>query len=393
MEKKKGIACIVLLLLGFGALIFGLYGSSPYTDMFALTDADLGQTVTVRSFEPLPIDDHNWLLYLEDETDSRKSVEIRVALNDALARKSKRCLENAVPLTGILRRETEEMRAKNNQALVDYLEMIFGDDPVPDKELERINDILSPYYIEATALNGGLRSALRKGAVIARIVLLVAALIVLRSFFSKKSIGKTVRNCLIVIAILVLIPSAVAGILFFNKIRSVCSIRSDGAGVYYMEYAGEYKLDQMLDANITSTAEFIEWLRKAEFCHLPIPIDLERFSCSSFKAKTPDGDVLFGRNFDYPETDTLMIYSAPKDGYASYSMADLEVFGVGIGQGLISPDSVPGRFIMTVAPYAACDGVNEAGLGVSTLGLDIGEIHQDTGKPDLFVYTAIRLLL
>lgn len=44
-------------------------------------------------------------------------------------------------------------------------------------------------------------------------------------------------------------------------------------------------------------------------------------------------------------------------------------------------------------PYVACDGINEAGLGVSTLQLDIGELHQDTGKPDLYVYTAIRLLL
>ena len=34
-----------------------------------------------------------------------------------------------------------------------------------------------------------------------------------------------------------------------------------------------------------------------------------------------------------------------------------------------------------------------AGLCVCTLQLDIGEINQDKGKPDLYVYTAIRVLL
>lgn len=388
MKNKKIIAFIVLLILGFGAIIFSISGPSPYNDIFTLTDADLGQTVTVRGSEPFKIDDHNWLLYFENEIDYKKSINVRVELNDSLASEATRCFSNEAPLTGILRSETEEMREKSYQTQFNYMAEQFNDD-VPDRVIADINNRLSPYYIEATALNGGLLSALKKGAVIAGIVFLIAALIVLRSICSKKSIGKVVRNCLIVMAI----PLVIVGILFFKKIITVCSIRSDGIGVYYMEYAGEYKLDSMLDANITSTAEFAEWLRKAEFCHLPIPIDTDRFSCSSFKAKTPDGDVLFGRNFDYPETDSLMIYSAPKDGYASYSMADLEVFGVGIGQGKISPDSIPGRFIMSVAPYAACDGVNEAGLGVSTLGLDIGEIHQDTGKPDLFVYTAIRLLL
>ncbi len=230
---------------------------------------------------------------------------------------------------------------------------------------------------------------LKKAALIAGGILLFAASVLLISILSKKSLGKSALICLLV----PVIPAIIIGLLFFNKIRTVCTIRSDGAGMYYMEYAGEYKLDDMLNANITSVAEFSEWLRKAEFLNLPIPINTERFGCSSFKAKTPDGDVLMGRNFDYYETDTLMIYSAPKNGYASYSMADLEVFGIGVKQGKIHPDSLAGRLFMTAAPYAACDGVNEAGLGVSTLELDIGEIHQDTGKPDLYIYSAIRVLL
>lgn len=119
----------------------------------------------------------------------------------------------------------------------------------------------------------------------------------------------------------------------------------------------------------------------------------EKSHTATFKVNTPDGEVLVDGNFDYPETDTLMIYSAPKNGYASYSMADLEVMGIRPKHGSTDPDSLVGRFMMLAAPYVACDGVNEAGLGVSTLELEIGEIHQDTGKPSLYIYTAIRVIL
>lgn len=104
-----------------------------------------------------------------------------------------------------------------------------------------------------------------------------------------------------------------------------------------MEYKGDYKPDDLLIANIRSYEDLAAWVQRSEFCGLPIEYDLSDFGCSSFKAKTPDGKVLLGRNFDYPETDTLMIYSDPKDGYASYSVADLEVMGVRARHDSIDP--------------------------------------------------------
>ena len=169
------------------------------------------------------------------------------------------------------------------------------------------------------------------------------------------------------------------------------SIRKDDEGVYYMEYNDGLMYDELLAAGITSDRELISWYSENEFHYMPINIAPGRYGCSSFAAQTPEGDIIFGRNFDYGETDTLLIYSDPEDGYASYSMADLYVLGIGDDD--IDPDSPLGRLMMLAAPYVACDGVNEAGLGVSTLELDIGEIHQDTGRPDLFIYNAIRLLL
>lgn len=385
--KKKVIALIIILLFGIGALLFGILGKPKYTDMMSLTDADLGKSVTVEIKEPLPIDDRNWILSFEDSEGNVS--EVRIRLDEALSREFLQCVDSRTPLTGILCRESEDMQKAVFQTLADYVIMVTQVDALTDQNTAFLEKSLSPYCIEATDIGTGLIPTLKKAALIAGCVLLFAAILLLISVLSKKGFGKTVLVSLIVIAITVLIIAA----LFFNKIRTMCTIRSDGAGMYYMEYIGDYKLDDLLNANITSVEEFSEWLRREEFRNLPVPIDTKRFGCSSFKAKTPDGDVLMGRNFDYHETDALMIYSSPKNGYASYSMADLEVLGISVKQGNIHPDSPAGRLFMTAAPYAVCDGINEAGLGVSTLELDIGEIHQDTGKPDLYIYSAIRVLL
>lgn len=384
---KKIITGIVLFVLGIVAILYGVFARESYYDLTTLTDDNIGQDVTVEMSEPLPIDERSYLISYDEQT-----VEIRAEIPDALSRRFERLVEQNVPIKGTVRKCTDEMQEESFKALNDYLEMLaeFTEGfEVTDEVREQIRDCISPYYIEVTEVNTGLVPTLKTAAFIAGGVLLFAALIVLISLISKKAVRKVFRVVLAVI----LIPAAIICIIFMDKIITVCSIRSDGDGVYYMEYKGEYKLDDMLSANIKSDKELIEWISKAEFCGLPIDYDFSRFGCASFKANTPDGKILLGRNFDYPETDTLMIYSSPKDGYASYSMADLEVMGIRPEHGSIDPDSLPGRFLMLAAPYVACDGVNEAGLGVSTLQLEIGEIHQDTGKPDLYVYTAIRVIL
>ena len=387
MKKRRIITAIILFTAGIAALLFGIFGKQAYPDLTALTDDSIGQTVNVLMEGPLPINESDYLISYDEQT-----VEIRAAVPDALHSRFERYVEKSVPVTGTVRRCTDEMRDEAYQTLLDYCEMIASYEDsfeVTDDVRSQIRECISQYYIEVTAVNSNLFTTVMQISFIAGCTLLFFAVILLISILSGKSFWKI----LLIILIILAIPIIIIGIIFFNKIRTVCSIRKDGDGVYYMEYKGEYKLDDMLNAGITSDKAFSDWIQKAEFCNLPIELRTDRFGCSSFKAKTPDGDVLFGRNFDYAETDTLMIYSHPENGYASYSMADLEVLGIKPKHGYYDADTLIGRILMLAAPYAACDGVNEAGLGVSTLELSIGEIHQDTGKPDLFVYNAIRLLL
>ena len=384
---KKIIICIVLFVLGIGAILYGVFAKESYYDLTKLADANIGEKITVEMIEPLPIDNRNYLISYDEQT-----VVIKAEVPGNLIRSFERFVEKKVPIRGIVRKCTDEMQDASIKTLNDYCEMIaeyIEDYEVTDEVRAQIRECISPYYIEVTEVNTGLVTTVKTAAIIAGGVLLFGALIVLISLIFRKAF----RKVLLVILAVILIPAAIIFVIFFDKIMTVCSIRADGEGVYYMEYKGEYKLDDMLSANICSDKDLVEWVQKAEFCGLPINYDLSRFGCASFKANTPDGKIFLGRNFDYPETDTVMVYSAPKNGYASYSIADLEVMGIRPKHGSIDPDSLAGRFVMLAAPYVACDGVNEAGLGISTLQLDIGEIHQDTGRPALYVYTAIRVIL
>ena len=117
---------------------------------------------------------------------------------------------------------------------------------------------------------------LKKIAFIAGCVLLLASVIVLLLLLTRKPVWKIVLG----------IPALIAGILLFQKIMTLCSIREEAEGVYYMEYAGNYKLDDMLNAGITSDEEMIEWFRKAEFYGIPVTIHTSDIGCSAFKATT-----------------------------------------------------------------------------------------------------------
>ena len=102
-------------------------------------------------------------------------------------------------------------------------------------------------------------------------------------------------------------------------------------------------------------------------------IDTGNFGCCAFTAATPEGQRIFGRNFDYEETDVLVFYTNPKYGYASYGVTDLKFFDIGAEQS-IDGNSVAAKAFMLAAPYVTMDGINEAGVGVGILQLDIDEL-------------------
>ncbi len=112
------------------------------------------------------------------------------------------------------------------------------------------------------------------------------------------------------------------------------------------------------------------------------------FGCSTLAVESPEGERLFGRNFDWNHCDALIVKSKPENGYASISTVNTDFI-----QG-ISFSALPDEAKALIALYAPLDGMNEKGLTVSVNMIsDSSTISQNTGNPDITTTTAIRLLL
>ena len=395
-RTKKLIAFLILLLLAAGFICLGLFADRLFgreDDALQLSDADIGRTVTLRmTDEAVDGDDTNYLL--DFNQDPEENTMMRVIVPPELVNDFRGAFESKDLFCGVFGRCTDEMMKENEQYVLNYMDMLaecMNDFEVTEEMKAAIPDYLSPYCVNLTELRpaNGPAKYVRIAAYVLGGLLALAALCMLIAAISGAKFGKAA----LIVGLILGIPLLIFCILFFNKIRSVLSIQKAGSGLYCMEYTGTLKTDKLLETDIHSLPEMVEWIRKEEYCGLPFSIDMDNIGCSAFAAKTPEGNVLMGRNFDYGETDTLMVHTAPKNGYASYAMADLKVMGVGNLNGLIRPDTLLGKIIMLAVPYGVSDGVNEAGLGVSILELTIGETHMNTEKHDLSIYTAIRVLL
>ena len=182
-------------------------------------------------------------------------------------------------------------------------------------------------------------------------------------------------------------------VVYRNRISTFASLKEYEPGVYAMNCTEDYKLQSILDAGISNEGELLSAISDELFWGMPLNVSSMSFGCSSFAVTAPDGHHLMGRNYDYPETDLLMIYSDPEDGYASIGMADIGLMGLGTDEGETDPLSAGSRFMSVAFPYLTVDGINEAGVGISILQLEQEEIHQDTGKPDILMNVAIRAIL
>lgn len=162
-------------------------------------------------------------------------------------------------------------------------------------------------------------------------------------------------SILIVAGVVLVVLVAGGWSMFGTQLTAALSIQKLDDGLWCMEYTGEY-------------------------------------GCSTLAAKSSDGRAIFGRNFDWEPSKTMLIHTVPKNGYESISTCCLNFLGFGEDW---TPDGGMGdKFMALAAVYVPLDGMNEKGLCVADLIVKDGEIiHQDTEKPDLTITSAIRLLL
>ncbi len=175
---------------------------------------------------------------------------------------------------------------------------------------------------------------------------------------------------------------------------SVASILNiDDGALYSMDYTADYKLDEILAAGVYDIPSLITFVEQSLLSGSSAQASPLHIGCDAFTVRTPDGAVLFGRNFDYDNTDitAVLVRTTPENGYASIALADAGMTGW-YGKGSLD-DGTTDLSLLAAMPYYLLDGMNEKGLAVTVLELEYDSTHQDTGKPIITTNVAMRLAL
>jgi hypothetical protein len=184
---------------------------------------------------------------------------------------------------------------------------------------------------------------------------------------------------IVLVAAAVLAVVVAVAVVVDSPLRSLATLRqADDYPLYVMHLYGSYSFDEFLKEGI-----------RAEYALPPSePAYSDTWGCSVFAALHPGGDLLLGRNFDWFNRPTLLLFTHPPGGYASASLGDISYLG-------FSTDKPSGseRARLLDAPYMPFDGMNEYGLAVGMMAVPSAQPGQDPQRVTIDSLQAIRLLL
>ncbi len=207
---------------------------------------------------------------------------------------------------------------------------------------------------------------------------------------------KALKIALIALAAVLVLVLAGAWSMFGTQLTAAGTIQKLDEGLWSMEYVGDYGFDAFLAqggaASDAEMGDYIASFLSHGFWKPDTSAAGGNYGCSALMTKSPEGGMLFGRNYDWGDCKAMVIHTVPKDGYESISTCCLDFLG--FGEDWVPDGSMADKFMALAAVYVPLDGMNEKGLCVADLMVEPGEVvHQDTDKPDLTTVSALRLLL
>ena len=170
-----------------------------------------------------------------------------------------------------------------------------------------------------------------------------------------------------------------------EKLATIYTMKDlDGTGrLYEVNYTADYKLDEALDANISSTMGLLGFVQQHLYDSVPEPPTNSKASilpgCSAFAVPDPQGSSYqMGRNYDflhrikisgtdqyaYVPISAFIVRTAPAGKKKSISFVDGLNFGY--NQGACNNDTTDLSLLIGL-PYAALDGINEDGFAIGVL--------------------------
>ena len=146
---------------------------------------------------------------------------------------------------------------------------------------------------------------------------------------------RTVRRICIGFFSIIFILAVIIIVLFGNEIKSLTSIKKiDDYGMFKMDYYGDYGFDDFLKVGASNDSGIEAFVTKRLLKGIPIDFGVAGNGCTAFMVQNENGEIMFGRNFDFTYAPSLQLYTHPKNGYASVSTVNLSFAGY-------SKDSLP----------------------------------------------------
>ncbi len=225
-----------------------------------------------------------------------------------------------------------------------------------------------------------------------------------------KSKMKLWKKILIGVAAALLAVVLILGVtvyaIWHNEISAIASMklvreRNDAhldGSVYTMTVKGDFYLDKFVEqGGVKSDSELIDFITANITKGLiDMGISGPEIACSSFTAKTKDGDVVFGRNYDFSKTNTCIVFTEKNEGrHATISTVDLQFLGIDVDKNV---EGLMDKITCLAAAYTPLDGINDAGVSCGIYmtyqgGEETVSTNQNTGKPDFTSTTLLRLIL
>ncbi len=160
-----------------------------------------------------------------------------------------------------------------------------------------------------------------------------------------------------------------------NQVQTLSSLRQvDEYPLYTMNYQGAYEAPSI--------------------SLLPSKKVDRAWGCSLFTVLLDDNHLLYGRNFDWQFSPALLLYSDPRDGYASVSMVNLAFLGYQ-GQDVLHLDDLPLEELKDLlnSPGLPIDGMNEHGLAIGMAAVPPGDMQDDPSKQTIGSLGIMRRIL
>lgn len=197
----------------------------------------------------------------------------------------------------------------------------------------------------------------------------------------------------LVLLIIMIVCTITVTVLLRNELRSLASIRQiDDYGMFQMTYFGDYGFDDFLLVGAESDRDIEIFIMERILRGFPIDLNITGGGCTVFVARNTAGEVIFGRNFDFPYySPSMQLFTHPNNGHASVSTANL--LFMGFHEGNLPSGLNFNSFPVLGAPFLPFDGMNEKGVAIALLAVPKAEPPLNDGRVMLNTTTTIRLVL